>query len=227
MEPDRPDLRRGDHGHRDGADHRHPQHRPLGRVDARFPGDVHGPAPGRVAPPVDRVRPVVHLDHRPRCRDPPRRSHRIAPRVRRRLRRGALFHRHSGWIAGLAWPRLAAGQWKDHRPHGHDFPAARRWGQGHGWRHDQLDHRHRGVDCDRPASHQPTTESPQVRIQSSAALGGRCTDGDGAGHRSRGRLRAQPVLHARGPGHELRRGQWSRVAARGSGDTVRDCQPHW
>ena len=62
---------RRDHGDGHGARHRVAQHRPVDRVDPRLHRHVHGHDPGRVDPEDlrARLRPAVHLAHRPGLRD--------------------------------------------------------------------------------------------------------------------------------------------------------------
>ena len=50
-----------DHGGRHGAGHRHPQHRSVGRLDARLPRHDHGGRSGRSAAEASRLRQSRHL----------------------------------------------------------------------------------------------------------------------------------------------------------------------
>ena len=61
------------HGDGHGADHRVAQHRPVGRLAARVPRLHDGDGPDRVDPQHvrPRVRPLVHVDRRPRRRPSP------------------------------------------------------------------------------------------------------------------------------------------------------------
>ena len=52
------------HGDRHGAGHRHAQHRPVGRLDARLHRHGHGRRPGRSPAEAPRLRTSGHLDHR-------------------------------------------------------------------------------------------------------------------------------------------------------------------
>ena len=125
VEPVGADLLGRDHGDRHGAGHRHPQHRPVGRLDPRrrsaWSWASCRPIPaGQLA----RPRQSGDLDHRARCR--PRASALLIgalPGRHHRLSRRAGLHRHAGRLSGLARRRLVGDQGPDRRAAGRDLPA--------------------------------------------------------------------------------------------------------
>ena len=124
------------HGHRHGVHHRHPQHRPVGRLAARLPrlhdgaGADRRPHLGARLEPHHRQpqgQPVVHVDHRA-CGGPDTRSaRRAAPGFPRGVRGRTRLHRHTRRLSGVARPDLPHRRQArpDPRPARRDVPLPR------------------------------------------------------------------------------------------------------
>ena len=123
------------HGDRHGARHRHPQHRSVGRLDARLRRHGHGRDPGRRAAEISRLRASGNLDRRAGERGWCSASLLGALQgCADRLSRHSVLHRHARRPSGLARRGLVG----DARA---DRGAARWHLQAHGRRTRRIDRR--------------------------------------------------------------------------------------
>ncbi len=162
------DLVRRRDGDRHGADHRHPQHRPVGRLDARLLRHDHGRHAGEDPAAISRLRAPGHLDHHARPA-----AFVVGAAI------GALqgsiiaflnvpvLHRHARRPARLARRHLVRHQRPDGRADERHLPPD-------GRRHRGLDRRdlRAGSSASSPVS--PSSRDPQLAASSASASAFRC-----------------------------------------------------
>ena len=102
-----------DHGRGHGAGDRHPQHRSLGRLDARLHRHDHGRDAGRSLAEASRLRASGDLDAHARGRASARRCARRVPGLCHRPSGHPVLHRHARRTLGLARRRLVGDQRAD------------------------------------------------------------------------------------------------------------------